>query len=140
MTRHYFRPIKDETIVSVLHYLRSLIVRDGQDGLAHVDALLVLRGVEPATLPIPQKRPKAFRRGQLARLIMGALRDGPLTGAELARRVQGNGLEYAAAYKRVYQCLNRMQGGGVVTRERRLWRLADSANRKYSPVVQHVDG
>lgn len=47
---------------------------------------------------------------------MKALRDGPMTGAELTQRVQGNGLKYAAADKRVYQCLSRMLIAGIVGR------------------------
>jgi hypothetical protein len=124
MTRHYFRPIKDETVISTLHYLRSVIVREGQDGLEHVDALLRLRGVDPDSLPMPAKRPKHFARGKLRIAVMEALRDGPMTGADIARRVQGNGLDYALAYKRVYQCLNHMQGAGLVRSDGGKWRLA----------------
>ena len=123
MTRHYFRPIKDETVNNVLHYLRSVIVREGQDGLNHVDALLRLRGVDPDSLPMPAKMPKHFARGKLRVAVIGALRDGPLTGAEIARRVQGNGLDYAAAYKRVYVCLSAMQNAGLVRRESGKWGL-----------------
>ena len=54
MTRYYLRPIKDETIIRVLHYLRAIAVREGQD-TTHVDALLRERDVDPETLPTPQK-------------------------------------------------------------------------------------
>jgi hypothetical protein len=122
--RYYYRPWKEETLVSALHFMRCQIVRDGAEGLDHIDALLRLRGVDPDSLPMPEKRPKHFPRGKLQIAVMEALREGPMTGADLARRVQGNGLEYAAAYKRVYQCLNRMQAAGLVKREGRLWGLA----------------
>lgn len=123
MTRYYYRPWKDETLIAALHFMRCQVVRDGADGLEHIDALLRLRGVDPDSLPVPDKRPKHFARGKLRIAIMEALRDGPMTGADLARRVQGNGLEYAAAYKRVYQALNHMKEAGLVRRESSLWRL-----------------
>lgn len=119
--RYYYRPWKDETLVSALHFMRCKIARDGGDGLDHVDALLLRLGVDPASLPMPRPTPKHFARGKLRIAIMEALRDGPMTGADLARHVQGNGLDYAAAYKRVYQCLNAMQRAGVVKREGRMW-------------------
>lgn len=122
--RYYYRPWKDETLNAALHFMRCQIVRDGAEGLDHVDALLRLRGVDPESLPMPQKRPKHFARGRLRIAIMEALRDGPMTGADLARRVQGNGLDYAAAYKRVYQCLDAMKRAGVVKRNGGKWRLA----------------
>lgn len=122
--RYYYRPWKEETLVSALHFMRCQIARDGAEGLAHVDALLRLHGVDPASLPMPDKRPKHFARGKLRIAVMEALRLGPMTGAELARRVQGNGLEYAAAYKRVYQCLNRMLEAGMVRKNGGKWWLA----------------
>jgi hypothetical protein len=125
MKRYYFRPWKDDTLISALHFMRCQIVRDGLEGLAHVDGLLRLRGIDPASLPMPDKRPKHFARGKLRIAILDALRNGPMTGADLARHVQGNALDYAAAYKRVYQCLNHMQGAGLVRREGRLWGRPD---------------
>lgn len=103
--------------------MRCQIARDGAEGLDHVDALLRLRDVDPASLPMPDKRPKHFARGKLRIAILEALRQGPMTGAELARRMQGNGLEYAAAYKRVYQCLNRMLEAGMVRKDAGKWWL-----------------
>ena len=123
MARYYFRPWKDDTLIAALHFMRCQIVRDNGEGLSHVDALLRLRGVDPETLPIPDKRPKAFKRSGLRQRVLAELRDGPLTGAELARRVRGNGLDYAAAYKRVYACLQKMTVAGLVVKDGRTWRL-----------------
>ena len=126
MPRSYFRPIKEETIVSVLHYLRQVAVRDGLDTLPHVDALLAARGVEPEALEVPRKTPKAFRKGELRRLVLEALRDGPQTGAEIARKVQGRKppLSRKQVYKRVYICLNTLKRRGVLHHHRRRWMLA----------------
>lgn len=122
--RYYYRPWKDQTLVSALHFMRCKIARDGGDGLDHVDALLRLYGVDPESLPMPRLTPKHFARGKLRIAIMEALRGGPMAGVDLARRVQGNGLDFADAYKRVYQCLNAMQNAGIVQREGGKWRLA----------------
>lgn len=125
MTRYYLRPIKAETIIRVLHYLRALAVREGQD-TTHVDALLRERGVDPDALPIPQKTPKAFKRGELQRLVVAAL---PGTGPEIARHVSArSGLPYKAAYKRVYIALHRLQSHGIVMRDGREWRTQPSSS------------
>ncbi len=127
MPRSYFRPIKEETVISVLHYLRQVAVRDGLDTLPHVNALLAARGVEPEELEVPRKTPKAFRKGELRRLVLEALRDGPQTGAEIARKVQGQKpeLTFKQTYKRVYICLNTLKGRGVVRLEKHLWIILD---------------
>ena len=129
MTRHFFRPMKDATVIGVLHNLRCAILRDGQDGLEHVDALLRLRGVDPDSLRMYAKQPKHHGRGKLRIAVIQALRDGPQRGSEIARRVQGNDMTYARAYRLVYQCLSHMKGRGLVRREGRLWMLALCAAR-----------
>ncbi len=123
MPRPHFRPITDKSVVSVLDFIRAVIVRDGLQGVEHADALLRLWGTDPASLPVPLKRPRHFKRSGLRRAILAALREsGPQTGAELAKRV-GDGLEPKAAYKRTYAALVKMRGAGLVTHEGRLWRL-----------------
>ncbi len=122
MPRITFRPLKDQTVINALRYLRATCLRDGAPGLEHVDALLRLRGVNPASLPIPRKKPKHFRRGELRRAILTELRGGPLTLPELAARV-GDGLSRRAAYQRTYQALQKMEPAGLVVHEGRLWGL-----------------
>lgn len=121
--RYYYRPWKEETLVAALHFMRCQIVREGAEGLEHIDALLRLRGVNPESLPVPQKFPKTFRRGQLTQAILRELRDGPLRGSELARRLQGN-LAYEDAYKKVYAALHRLKQAGLVINASSAWRLA----------------
>ena len=60
--------------------LRAQIVRDGQPGLEHVEALLALRGNNLA--PVPRKAHPHFKRGKLRVAIYAALRGGPLTGRD----------------------------------------------------------
>ncbi len=122
MTRYYLRPIKEDTIISTLHYMRAVTVREGAEGLEHIDALLRLRGVDPESLPVPQKFPKTFKRGQLTQAILRELRDGPLRGSELARRLQGN-LAYADAYRKVYAALHRLGKSGHVSPKNNLWSI-----------------
>ena len=126
MAREYFRPIQEDTILNVLHYLRAEIAREGLDGAEHVDALLRLRGHDPADRPIPAKVPKAFRRGELTRVILGALRDRPRTGKDIARCVESAsiGLSHEAAYRRTYIALHRLQAAGAVVRCEAGWRKA----------------
>ena len=124
MTLPYFRPMRDATVIGVLHNLRCAILREGQDGLEHVDALLRLRGVDPDGLRMYAKQPKHHGRSKLRLAVIQALRDGPQRGSEIARRVQGEGLDYARAYKLTYDCLRHMHGKGLVRREGRLWGLA----------------
>ena len=126
MAREYFRPIREDTVLNVLHYLRAEIARGGLEGAEHVDALLRLRGHDPAARPIPAKVPKAFRRGELTRVILGALRDGPRTGRELAQAVEAasDGMDYRAAYKRTYVALHRLREAGALRKIKEGWRLA----------------
>lgn len=125
MPRTYYRPIKDDTIISVLHFIRQEIVRDNLDGLDHVDALLRLRGADPEALVTPYKRPKVFRKGELRQMVLDPLREGPQTGSEIARKVQVRKqvLTYEQAYRRVYICLNTLKRRGLVRHEGRVWSI-----------------
>ncbi|MDD9739764.1 hypothetical protein PVW47_08250 [Marinovum sp. SP66] len=122
--RYYYRPWKDESLVSALHFMRCRIIREGLEGQEHADALLCQLGVAPESLPLPRKIPHYFKRGELQRAIFDALRCGPLTGAEIAERVRA-GLDPKAAYRRTYQALWAMQKNGMVQNDRGLWSLMD---------------
>ena len=100
--------------------MRCRAVRDDDLGLEHVDALLRQLGVEPEALPMPRKIVKRFKRGELRRAICVALRDGPLTGAQITDKVRGD-MAYADVYRRVYGALDQMKAAGLVKREGRVW-------------------
>ncbi|KIT16732.1 hypothetical protein [Jannaschia aquimarina] len=123
MTRAYFRPIKEETVISVLHYMRQEAVREGAGGLDHIDALLRLRGCDPEALNMPRKVPKTFQRSELRRLVLTILRHGPMTGAQITKSVvlRCPGLTYRHAYKSVYVALSGMKARGMVSHEERVW-------------------
>ena len=115
----------DKTITSALLNLRAQIIRDKRDGLGHVEALLVARGVGlPA---VPRQRPAdTFRRSRLRRLILDGLRGGPVRSALLIEQVmakQPSVLRIDATH-RVHNVLWKMKVSGLVVREGRLWRLA----------------
>lgn len=123
MTRRYFRPLKPKTVIDTLHYVRQEMVREGWDGLEHVDHLLRMYGVEPMALNMPAKTPKDFRKGELRRMVLETLRDGPQTGAQIAKAVNArkSDMDYKRAYKRVYICLWGLKRRGLVLHEGRLW-------------------
>jgi hypothetical protein len=117
--------MQDKSINGALLALRKRIIRGDLDGLAHVQALLVLRGEDmPAVLPA--KRPDAARRGHMALIVLSALRSGANTQATVAGYVSTKRPELTpeAAYKRASMCLAKLQRKGLVRREGRVWRLA----------------
>lgn len=123
MTRRYFRPLKPKTVIDTLHYVRQEMLREDRGGLEHVDHLLRMYGAEPMALNMPAKTPKDFRKGELRRMVLEALREGPQTGAQIAKavNVRKPDMEYKRIYKRVYICLWGLKRHGQVENARRLW-------------------
>jgi hypothetical protein len=120
------RKLKPETITRALVALRAELIREGGPGLEHVEALLQLRGHNLGPVPQKAKTPARFRRNRLRVAIYAALRDGPLTGPEIVRRVsEAHGIGYAAVYRSVYTQLGEMRRAGRVVREDGRWRLAE---------------
>ena len=113
--------VSEDTIRNALLYIRAERVRDNLDGLEHVDALLQMRGHEPCH--VPRRTDRRFKRGELARLILEALRDGPMTGRQIAEHVviRRDGLAASEAYRRVYFALHKMQERGNVRHDGQLW-------------------
>jgi hypothetical protein len=115
--RNDIRHLKPETITRALLALRADLIREGGPGLEHVEALLVLRGSNLP--PVPRKAPpQNFRRGKLRLAIFAALRNGPLPGPELVRRVAAaHGLDYEKVYRSAYTQLGHMRRAGLMTHE-----------------------
>lgn len=120
MQGHWRRPLREETIVSSLLYIRAEIIREGKPGLAHVEALMRARGLDPEGQRVPAKYQRRFRRGEFRAALVGLLRGRPRTApdlaAEIARRYQF--MPYGDAYVRTYSTLRRMRAQGFVTAER----------------------
>ena len=88
-------PYKPETITRALRNLRAQIIRNGEPGPDHVEALLQLRGDNLG--PVPRKATCSFRRGKLRVAIFTTLRGGPITGPEVVALVcEAHGLAYGA--------------------------------------------
>lgn len=122
--------MQERSIDSALIALRKLTIRESRDGLAHVEALLVLRGVRlPAVLPC--RRPDAARRGHMSALVMEALRGGPKPLRVIAEHVASERPEISAraAYIRTGQTLDRLKRKGRVVQGRGpdgcLWRPSE---------------
>jgi len=116
--------MQDKSINSALLALRKQVIRGDLDGLAHVEALLMMRGVDmPAVLPA--KRKDVARKGHMAALILDALRDGPKPLSEIAAHVASKRpeIDERAAYVRTTQALDKLKRRGVVVRDNRFWTL-----------------
>ncbi len=117
----------DKTINSALLAFRAQIIRGNLDGLDHVEALLVQRGIDPsAQLVRAKRRPDAARRGMMRIVVLDALRDGPKCYGEIVALVAAKRPEITrdAAYRRAGQALAKLTRCRAVARDGRLWRLA----------------
>ena len=117
--------MQDKSINGALLALRKQIIRGNLDGLEHVEALLTMRGVHmPAVLPA--KTADAALKGHVRALVIQALREGPMTRAELLEYLaeQRPQLPYKVAYARADKVLWKMGKVGLLEREGRVWRLA----------------
>jgi hypothetical protein len=126
--------MQDRTITNALVALRKNIIRENLDGLDHVDALLLARGIDPAKVRVgPKRKPDFSRKGIMRLLVREALQDGPKRHPEVAALILPRRPELTPqdCYKRTGQALDRMQQAGMVRREGRLWGLvvAESSNR-----------
>ncbi len=117
------RRLKPETITRALVALRAELIREGGEGLEHVEALLQMRGNNLP--PVPRKANQHFKRGKLRLAICAALRDGPLTGPQIVERACAtHGLAYRTLYQSVYAQLYCMKKAGTLAHEGRLWRFS----------------
>lgn len=117
----------DKTITNALIALRKKIIRNSLDGLVHVDALLVARGIDPAKQRIgPKRKPDQARQGLMRLMVIEALQGGPKRYAEISALVAMKRPEigHDATHKRTGHALDRMQKAGLVKRDGRLWGLA----------------
>ena len=117
----------DKTVTSALLQLRLMIIREGLDGLPHVDALLIARGVDPQSQHVTKPRPvNMLARRAMFQAITDCLQDGPKRGRDVAAyiAVHEPGITYAQAVRRVYQGLYRLRVHRVAVKDGAGWRLA----------------
>ena len=112
MERH-----SDDTINVSLYYLRAQIIRNGSDGLEHVEALMKMRGLDLDAVKVPKVRNKRYRNGELRRALLDMLKCEPLTAQQMASR-----LDYHP--RGIQPTLRALEARGVVRREGRVWKLA----------------
>ncbi|MGR3802149.1 hypothetical protein [Marinibacterium profundimaris] len=115
--------MQDRSIDGALLALRKQTIREGREGLDHVEALLRLRGVD---MPVVRegRRPDAAKRGEAQRIVLGALRDGPKTLREIAAvMAERRQLDMPAALQRSGQALDKLRKAGVVVKDGRVWAI-----------------
>jgi len=107
--------MQDKTIDNALLALRK---QGGHQG-SLAEVLLEMRGV-----PLPMIfQIRANKRGEVARLCMAALKEGPKTAGEVTDLLiaQKPHLRRRSAYHRVYTSLLRLVDRGKVGRDGKLW-------------------
>jgi hypothetical protein len=108
-----FHPMQPQIITNALLSLRAQIVRAGEPGLEHVEALLQLRGHNLG--PVPRKVRRPLGRAGVARLVLAALRDEPKTRGQLAEAlVAAHGLEQKQASVMAHNATQRLRRKGMV--------------------------
>ncbi len=121
--------MQDKSIDGALLALRKQMIRGKLDGIAHVETLLVMRGVDLPEVRIAKKA-DAARRGHMRRWVIEALKDGPQPRRVIAKHVASKRPELTAkqAHERLDQCLWKMKQAGLVVQdfglEGCLWRIA----------------
>ena len=123
--------LSENTIARALYYVRAEIIREGTEGLEHVEALLVQRGHDPEAYHVHKKLPRMFKgRNMCRRAVVGALRQGPATSWEVCHRIALSKpeMDAEAMFPSVAVCLSTLKRKGVVERGREwprpIWRLA----------------
>ena len=127
--------MQDKTITSALCQLRLQLIRSGQT-LAHVDALLVQRGVNPASLRVPRIYPAdSCRHGEIRLVVIGELRMGPKTASQLVTAFQTlhPDMALATARTRVHRSVYKMGRAGTAIRSGMKWALSGLAPNPSMP-------
>lgn len=107
--------MQDKTIDNALLALR----REGGEVQLLAERLLAMRGVDH----LPKMIEKPARRGEMQRLIISALKDGPKTRKELSAFIEAARPDIPPdrAYWRTDAALSKLRSKGVVRREGRVW-------------------
>lgn len=105
----------DKSIDAALLALRKQIIRGDGNGLAHVEALCLMRGLELRRVA-PAQRKDAARKGETARLVIGALRDGPRSRADIVALLAASkpDLDHLTCYRRIDRAITKLQAKGAV--------------------------
>ncbi|MCK0139613.1 hypothetical protein [Aliiroseovarius sp. F47248L] len=121
--------MQDKTINNALLELRKQAIRGSGDGLAHVEALLTMRGVHMPRV-LPAKRKDVARKGEMTQIVLKSLRDGPKALRCIVEDVvkARPHVDPDRCYNRATQALYKMKRRGLVVQDFRpdgcLWKLA----------------
>lgn len=121
--------MQEKTVINALLQIRQEARRQGSDALAHVDTVLVWRGVDPAKLSKKPPMPaNTLPSGAIKRLFMREMARGGKTMRQLvdAAEAAWPHLSPEAVYRRVGLALANHKRKGFVTREGRVWKLVSS--------------
>lgn len=77
--------MQNKSINNAFVSLRKDIVQRDLDGLAHVEALLAMRGVELPNVMV--RSASVAKRGHMRRMVLGALRGDPMTRRQLVHHI-----------------------------------------------------
>ena len=108
----------DKTIDSALVTLRLQMIRAGSD-VAPVDALLVGRGIDPASLHVPRQYPAdSCGHGEIKRMVLGMLRQRPRTAGDIVAAFHASkpDLALSVARVRVWRAVYKMGRSGGLER------------------------
>lgn len=114
--------MQDRTIDNALLALRKQIIREKLEGLEHVEALLAIRGVAMPRV-MPAKAANTARRCAMRLMVLGALRDGPMTRKQIVAHIAPlrPDVPPERLYWRVDAALAKLHYAGKVRREGRVW-------------------
>ncbi|GGH60723.1 hypothetical protein GVY41_17250 [Frigidibacter albus] len=117
----------DKTINNALLALRAQIIRENLDGLDHVNALLIQRGIDPAAQHVRRKIPAdSCKQREVKMIVLEALRGGAKRPAEIGAHFMAckPGVAPDRAMPRVYRAIYKMRDGGAVVKDGGAWRLS----------------
>ena len=124
----------DRTIDSVLQALRRRIIRDGLEGLPHVEALLTMRGVRLTKVPPPMP-PDCKHHRAVMPVVLASLQGGGKTIGQVGDSIMAArpGMDRKRAMIRGYRMLYKLRNKGAVRNDGGLWGLVVTPPSASSP-------
>ncbi len=120
-----YRAMSNEAINSALYHLRAQIIREETKGLKEVEALLKIRDCEVDAFQVPRKVSRKFRRGELRKLVLKALENGPQSLRDVANKVHSArpDLEFDPLLPKIATVLSTVKGKGLASHDHGKWSL-----------------
>lgn len=108
-----------KSVERCLYYVRAEIIREGMDGLEHIDGVLAAYGLDPDAYQVPLKRPQTFKgRGSMRRAVMAILKQGGATTMQVSQAIADeHDLDVDDVWRRVGPCLSHLKMRGLVAND-----------------------